>query len=59
MALIIVGAIAALAVIGDSMGDWGFPWPLAILGLIALVIVSVRGDSRPPPAGPDAPDPAA
>jgi phage shock protein PspC (stress-responsive transcriptional regulator) len=47
VALIIVGALAALAVIGDSMGDWGFPWPLAILGVIALVIVSVRGDSRP------------
>jgi len=55
VALIIVGAIAALAVIGDSMGDWGFPWPLAILGLIALLIVSVRGDSRPRPAAPPGP----
>jgi phage shock protein PspC (stress-responsive transcriptional regulator) len=49
VALLLVGAIAALAVIGDSMGDWGFPWPLAILGLVALVIVSVRGDSKAPP----------
>ncbi|HWM73787.1 MAG TPA: PspC domain-containing protein [Nocardioides sp.] len=57
VALIIVGAIAALAVIGDSMGDWGFPWPLAILGLIALVIVSVRGDSRPPQPVPTHPTP--
>ncbi len=58
VALIIVGVLAALAVIGDSMGDWGFPWPLAILGLIALVIVSTRGDSRSrpsAPAGPGAP----
>ena len=55
VALIIVGAIAALAVIGDSMGDWGFPWPLAVLGLIALVIVSVRGDSRPRPPAPKYP----
>jgi phage shock protein PspC (stress-responsive transcriptional regulator) len=50
VALIIVGVLAALAVIGDSMGDWGFTWPLAILGLIALLVVSVRGDSRRPPA---------
>ncbi len=55
VALIIVGVLAALAVIGDSMGDWGFPWPLAILGLIALLIVSVRGDSRPHPPAPTAP----
>lgn len=60
VALIIVGALAALAVIGDSMGDWGFPWPLAILGVIALVIVSARSDSRPrsatpPPGTPGAP----
>jgi phage shock protein PspC (stress-responsive transcriptional regulator) len=57
VALLIVGAIAALAVIGDSMGDWGFPWPLAVLGLIALLIVSVRGDSRPRPVGPAHPTP--
>ena len=57
VALLIVGAIAALAVIGDSMGDWGFPWPLAVLGLIALVIVSVRGDSRPRPPAPTHPTP--
>jgi phage shock protein PspC (stress-responsive transcriptional regulator) len=57
VALIIVGAIAALAVVGDSMGDWGFPWPLAILGLIALLIVSVRGDSRPRPPVPTQPTP--
>ncbi len=57
VALIIVGAIAALAVVGDSMGDWGFPWPLAILGVIALVIVSVRGDGRPRPPAPTHPTP--
>jgi len=55
VALIIVGAIAALAVIGDSMGNWGFPWPLAIIGLIVLLIVSVRGDSRRRPPAPPAP----
>lgn len=54
VALIIVGGLAALAIIGDSLGDWGFPWPLAVLGLIALVVVSARGDSRPRPPGPPA-----
>ncbi len=52
VALIIVGGLAALAIIGDSMGDWGFPWPLALFGLIALVVLSTRGDSRPRPPGP-------
>lgn len=52
VALIIVGALAALAVIGDSTGDWGFPWPLAVFGVIALIIVATRGDSRPRPPAP-------
>ena len=52
VALVIVAALAALAVIGDSMGDWGFPWPLAVLGVIVLVVVLVRGDARPRPSGP-------
>lgn len=55
VALVIVGAVAALAIIGDSMGGWGFPWPLAIIGLIVLLIVSARGDSRRRPPAPPAP----
>ncbi len=55
VALIIVGALAALAVIGDSMGDWGFPWPLAVLGVVVLVVVLSRGDSRPRPTPPPSP----
>lgn len=58
-ALVIVGLIAALALLGDSLGGWGFPWPLAIIGLIVLLIVGTRGPSTPrtytytgpPPAG--------
>jgi phage shock protein PspC (stress-responsive transcriptional regulator) len=54
VALILVGVIAALAVIGDAMGNWGFPWPLAIAGLIVLLVLSVRGDRRSRPAAPPA-----
>jgi phage shock protein PspC (stress-responsive transcriptional regulator) len=50
VALILVGAIAALAVVGDSMGGWGFPWPLAILGLIVFLVLTLRGEARPAPA---------
>lgn len=53
VALAIVGLIAALALIGDSVGGWGFPWPLAIVGLVVLAVMAGRGDRRPggPPWG--------
>ncbi|SDO01414.1 phage shock protein C (PspC) family protein [Nocardioides szechwanensis] len=50
VALSIVGLIAALALIGDSFGGWGFPWPLAIIGLVVLAVMAGRGDRTP--AGP-------
>src|SRR6478609_6772292 len=34
--LLVVGGIAALALIGDSWGAFWFPWPLAVVALIAL-----------------------
>ncbi|WP_309649986.1 PspC domain-containing protein [Nocardioides sp.] len=43
VALIVVGALAALALLGDSLGGFGFPWPLAIIGLVVLLVVSNRG----------------
>ncbi|MDP2772720.1 MAG: PspC domain-containing protein, partial [Nocardioides sp.] len=51
VALAIVGLIAALALVGDSFGGWGFPWPLAIIGLVVLAVMAGRGD-RHPVAGP-------
>src|SRR5690242_462551 len=36
VALMIVGVIAALALIGDSWGAFWFPWPVAIVALVAL-----------------------
>lgn len=46
VALVVVGALAALAVLGDSLGGFGFPWPLAIIGLVLLVVLSNRGGER-------------
>ena len=44
--LTIVGAIAVLSLVGDSVGGWDFPWPLAIIGLI---IAAIAAYSRPKP----------
>ena len=56
VALVIVGAIAALALIGDSWGGFSwFPWPLAVVALIALWLLTRNSSTRgsTPPAGPD------
>ena len=48
--LAIVGAIAALSLLGDSFGGWEFPWPLAIVGLvIAAVAAATRQKPHPGP----------
>jgi phage shock protein PspC (stress-responsive transcriptional regulator) len=44
--LTIVGAIAALSLVGDSIGGWDFPWPLAV---ILLVVAAIAAASRPKP----------
>ncbi len=51
VALIIIGVIAALALVGDSWGAYWFPWPLAIIGLIAFVWLSRNGRGRGGTAG--------
>jgi phage shock protein PspC (stress-responsive transcriptional regulator) len=56
VALVIVGAIAALALIGDSWGAFWFPWPIAIVALIALWILTRNSDKQQPAApAPSAP----
>ncbi len=49
VALVLVGSLALLALLGDSWGGWGFPWPLAIVGLIVLLVISARSPRTPPP----------
>lgn len=57
VALTAAGIIGALLLLGDALGDGSFfPWPLAILAVVALVVYSKRGSSGrgvpPPPGGP-------
>ena len=49
VALILVGSLAALALLGDSWGGWDFPWPLFFIGLIVFVVLSARGRRDPAP----------
>ncbi|MEP9361896.1 PspC domain-containing protein [Nocardioides sp. CN2-186] len=49
--LIVVGGIAALALIGDSWGAFWFPWPLAVIALIALWLLTRHNNSAPKPDG--------
>ena len=52
LALYVAGGLAALALLGDTVGSFHFPWPLAIIALIVLLIVSrsdrFRSGQRPP-----------
>jgi phage shock protein PspC (stress-responsive transcriptional regulator) len=48
VALLIIGALAALALVGDSWGAFWFPWPIALVALVALWLLT-RNSSAPPP----------
>ncbi|MGZ4447362.1 MAG: hypothetical protein ACXVEC_11685, partial [Nocardioides sp.] len=56
------GVLAALALLGKTWQGFGFPWPLALVGLAVLVLATRRGPQAPtvPPAGtvPPGADPA-
>jgi phage shock protein PspC (stress-responsive transcriptional regulator) len=59
VALVALGVIAALALVGDSWGAFWFPWPLAIIGVIAFVWLSRSGrDTASEPAEWEGADPA-
>ncbi|WP_188111205.1 PspC domain-containing protein [Nocardioides antri] len=48
--LAVVGGVSALSLVGDSLGGWSFPWPLAIMGLvIAAVAAAVKPKPHPGP----------
>ncbi|HWU21493.1 MAG TPA: PspC domain-containing protein [Nocardioides sp.] len=57
VALWIVAGCSALAAIGNSVGQWHFPWPLAVIALVVLGVVSHSGHRRwsPPPPVADVP----
>ncbi|WP_166133719.1 PspC domain-containing protein [Nocardioides ochotonae] len=48
--LLVAAGLSALALVGDSWGVIGFPWPLAIVGAVALVLLTRNRDSSPSPA---------
>lgn len=54
VALTIVGVVALLSMLGDSWGIFSFPWPLAIVALVALLLLdrSDRSKRRAAAAGP-------
>lgn len=57
-ALIVAGVVGVLLVLGDSWGGFGFPWPLAIIGLVVVLFLVNKDRPRTPggtpPAGPPA-----
>lgn len=55
VALVIAGVIATLALIGDTMGGFGFPWPLAIIALVVLLVVAFGDRDKPKPTAPAVP----
>jgi phage shock protein PspC (stress-responsive transcriptional regulator) len=55
-ALIGVGGLALLALLADSIGQWGFPWPLVGVAAIALIVLTVLDrDKNPAPSAPPVP----
>jgi phage shock protein PspC (stress-responsive transcriptional regulator) len=60
-ALIGVGALALLALLADSVGQWGFPWPLVAVAVVALIVLTLLDRDRKiaptAPPVPHAPDP--
>jgi phage shock protein PspC (stress-responsive transcriptional regulator) len=59
VALVVAGVIAACALVGDSWGAFWFPWPVAVVALVAIWLLTRNGSktqSAPPP-GPYPPYP--
>ncbi len=57
--LIVVAVVAGLAAVGDMWNGYGFPWPIAVAGLVVAVFLLARDRSRatPPVYGPEPPPP--
>jgi phage shock protein PspC (stress-responsive transcriptional regulator) len=50
VALVGVGALGVLMILGD-WGGWWFPWPVVVIALLAWLVLSRRGGPTAPPAG--------
>ena len=45
-ALVIAGVLAALALVGDSWGGYGFPWPVILIGGLVVLAFANRDTRR-------------
>lgn len=52
VSLVGVAVLAGLLVAGDSWGGMWFPWPLAVIGLVVLLVVAGRSQPGAPPVPP-------
>jgi phage shock protein PspC (stress-responsive transcriptional regulator) len=57
LALYVSAGLAALALLGDTVGRFDFPWPLAVIALVVLVVVSRSDRLRPAQRGATGPVP--
>ncbi len=63
VALVIAGLFALAALVGHSFGRFGFPWPVAVVALVAVLFLTRRDAKRagapaapaPPPPPPGSP----
>lgn len=43
LVLYVAAGLALLALLGDTVGGYHFPWPLVVIGLVVLVVLGRRG----------------
>lgn len=55
VALVLAGVIAGLALVGDTMGGYGFPWPLTVVAIVVLLVVVLGDRDKPKPTAPPVP----
>jgi len=49
VALAVAGILGLAALLGHSWGAFGFPWPLAVIALLAVILLTRRDAKRTPP----------
>jgi phage shock protein PspC (stress-responsive transcriptional regulator) len=57
VALLVVGALTALSLVGEMFGGTHFPWPLPVVGVVVIVLLLGRQRHRAWHAGYQAPAP--
>lgn len=55
VALLVAGVVALAALVGDSWGASWFPWPVAVVALVVLLLLTRRDPERPAPPAYGAP----